>query len=133
MQIAYNDRALPLYGHPDLRVLTVQRFNAEHERCVEFIKKAVAESTAQHIVVATHHVPCWALQSEDFEGSRINGAFVTELGDFIEGSRIDYWVYGHSPLNIERTIGNTRCVTNQLGYVYKNEHDSFRNNSSFEI
>lgn len=119
-----------LYGKERL---TVQRFNAEHERCVEFVKKAVAESTAEHIVVATHHVPSFALQSEDFERSRINGAFVSELGDFIADSRIDYWIYGHSHRNIELTIGNTRCVSNQLGYVYKNEHSSFRNDACFEI
>lgn len=112
---------------------TVKQFNAEHERCVNFIKKAVAESTAEHIVLATHHVPSFALESEDFKGSRLNGAFVSELSDFITASRIDYWIYGHSHRNIEKMIGNTKCVCNQLGYVYKNEHDTFRNDTCFNL
>ena len=31
-------------------------------------------------------------------------------------------VYGHSHTNIDTTIGNTRIVCNQLGYVYYKEH-----------
>ena len=36
--------------------------------------------------------------------------------------RIDAWIYGHSHTNIDTTIGNTRIVCNQLGYVHYNEH-----------
>ena len=57
--------------------------------------------------------------SDEFKGSPINGAFTSELGDFIAGSRIDYWIYGHSHRNINKTIGNTQCVCNQLGYIFK--------------
>ena len=32
-------------------------FNTEYEKCLTFIKEAVKESTAKHIVVVTHHVP----------------------------------------------------------------------------
>ena len=40
-------------------------------------------------------------------------------------SRIDYWIYGHSHRNIDRIIGNTQCVSNQLGYVNHGESESF--------
>lgn len=36
--------------------------------------------------------------------------------------RIDAWIYGHSHTNIDTIIGNTKIVTNQLGYVCFNEH-----------
>ena len=55
-------------------------------------------------------------------GSVLNGAFVIELGNYIAESRIDVWIYGHSHSNIDTTIGNTRVVCNQLGYIYYNEH-----------
>ena len=45
-----------------------------------------------------------------------------ELGDFIADSRIDAWIFGHSHANIDATIGNTRIVCNQLGYVYYREN-----------
>ena len=56
------------------------------------------------------------------KGSLLNSAFATELGDFIADSRIDAWIFGHSHANEEATIGNTRLVCNQLGYVAYGEH-----------
>jgi predicted phosphodiesterase len=107
--------------------LSYNIFNEEHERCLAFIKNAVTKSTAKKIVVVTHHVPSFELSSPDFAGSRINGAFTTELGDYIVDSKIDYWIYGHSHRNIEKMIGKTQCVSNQLGYISHNEHISFDN------
>ena len=36
-------------------------FNAEHEKCLDFIKQSVAESTAKRIVLVTHHLPSMAV------------------------------------------------------------------------
>lgn len=113
--------------------LSAQRFNEEHEHCREFIKKSVEESTAKNIVVATHHVPSFELMADEFKGSSINGAFTVELGNFIADSRINCWIYGHSHRNIDKVIRDTRCVSNQLGYVFQNEHQSFRRDAVIEV
>ena len=60
--------------------------------------------------------------AEEFKGSRINGAFTSDLNMLIEALPIDYWIYGHSHTNEETVIGNTRIVCNQLGYVFHREH-----------
>ena len=36
---------------------TPDDFNFEHEKCLRFLKQAVEQSTAKHIVVVTHHLP----------------------------------------------------------------------------
>lgn len=113
--------------------LSAQRFNEEHEVCRNFIEKAVSESNAERIVVATHHVPSFALMAEEFKDSSINGAFTVELGGMIAESRINCWIYGHSHRNIDKMIGSTRCVSNQLGYVFQNEHNTFRRDAVTEI
>ena len=59
-----------------------------------------------------------AVVAPEHKGNLLNSAFATELGDFIADSRIDAWIFGHSHANIDTTIGNTRIVCNQLGYVY---------------
>ena len=97
-------------------------FNAEHEKCLDFIKRSVAESTAEHIVVVTHHLPTMVVVAPEHKGNLLNSAFATELGNFIADSRIDAWIFGHSHANIDATIGNTRIVCNQLGYVYYREN-----------
>ena len=110
-QILYNGRRF-----------TPADFNAEHEKCLDFIKQSVTESTAKRIVVITHHLPSMAVVAPEHKGSLLNSAFATELGNFIADNRIDAWIFGHSHANEEAIIGNTRLVCNQLGYVYYNEH-----------
>ena len=102
--------------------LTADDFNREHERCLAFIKQAVAESNAKTKIVLTHHVPTQLCTAEEFRGSAINGAFTVELGDYIEDSGISYWIYGHSHRNINAQIGDTRILSNQLGYTSQREH-----------
>ncbi len=50
--------------------------------------------------------------------------FVIELEDYIVDSG-NYWIYGHSHTNINAMIGNTQCLSNQLGYVFSNEYQDF--------
>lgn len=114
-------------------LLTFADFNREHRRCLDFIKSAVSQSNAAHKIVVTHHVPSFRMLCPKFKDSKANGAFIVELEDFIKASDIDFWIYGHSHYNVDIQIGNTLCVSNQLGYVFHNEHDSFRNNAVIEI
>lgn len=113
--------------------LSAQRFNEEHETCRSFIQRAVNESKAHNLIVATHHVPSYKLMSDEFKGSSINGAFTVELEDFISSSRIKYWIYGHSHRNINKVIGATSCVSNQLGYVFQDEHHTFNPSAVIEF
>lgn len=91
------------------------------------------QSTALKRVVLTHHVPSFELMAEEFKGSMLNGAFTCELSLLMESLPIDYWIYGHSHRNIEATIGGTHMLSNQLGYVFHNEHDSFKRNAVIEL
>ena len=114
-----NDFYQTLYnGHR----LTVDDYNRMHQFCLDFIKRSVAESTAEKIVLVTHHLPTRQVVAPQHQDSLINSAFATELGDFIANSRIDAWIYGHSHTNIDTTIGKTKIVSNQLGYVFYDEH-----------
>lgn len=106
-------------------ILDWVRFNEEHSRCFQFLCESVKNSKAQNIIVASHHVPSYELNAPEFKGSRLNGAFTAELGDYIAASSINYWIYGHSHRNINHRIGQTLCLSNQLGYVFANEHLSF--------
>ena len=55
-------------------------------------------------------------------GNSFTMVITVELGNYIADSGIDYWIYGHSHRNIEAQIGDTRIVSNQLGYVAYGEH-----------
>lgn len=119
----------------DGKRLTVENYNLMHKFCLDFIKKSVAESTAKDIVVVTHHLPTTKVVAAQHLCSDLNSAFATELGNYIADSRIDVWIYGHSHTNIDTVIGNTRIVSNQLGYVFHKEHltNGFDANASIEL
>ena len=102
--------------------LTIEDYNIEHKKCLSFLKRSVEESTANHIVVVSHHLPTMAVVAPQHKDSFLNSAFATELGNYILDSGIEVWVYGHSHTNIDATLGNTRIVSNQLGYVRCQEH-----------
>lgn len=87
-----------------------------------FIKRSLAESTAKHIVVVTHHLPTLEVVAPHHKGSVLNSAFATELGELIADSHIDAWIYGHSHTNIDTEINGTKIVSNQMGYIFQNEH-----------
>ena len=70
-------------------------------------------------------MPSFRMQCPAFAGSKANGAFTVELEDYIKDSGIDYWIYGHSHYNVDVTIGSTQCISNQLGYVFHEEHKTF--------
>jgi len=107
--------------------LSWRRFNEEHEVCKAFIRDSVLESYTQSkkVIVSTHHVPSFRLMADEFKVSRINGAFTSDLDNFTSDLPINYWIYGHSHRNINCQIGNTSFITNQLGYVFLNEHRYF--------
>ncbi len=128
-QMVSDFRRILYKGEP----LTFSDFNREHERCLSFIKQAVNGSQARHKIVATHHAPSYLLQCPKFKGSKANGAFMVELGDYIADSGIDYWIYGHTHYNVDAAIGQTKCVCNQLGYVFHNEHKEFKKGKAIEI
>ena len=114
-------------------LLTFADFNHEHDRCLAFLKKAVLSSNVRKKIVVTHHVPSFQMQCPKFADSQANRAFTVELEDYIKDSGIDFWIYGHSHYNVDVRIGNTMCVSNQLGCVFHGEHESFNICKNIEV
>lgn len=104
------------------RLLNTEDVVQMHDFCIDFIKKSIAESTAKHIVVVTHHLPTLGVVAPCHKGSVLNSAFASEYGNLIADSRIDAWIYGHSHANVDIEIGQSKVICNQMGYVVCGEH-----------
>jgi predicted phosphohydrolase len=128
-------------GMNDFRVIwfgdfrfSAQRYNQLHAESLAFLKQEVTETQASKMLVFTHHCPTFMHYPEQYKGDVLNEAFAVELYDLIESSPIDYWVYGHHHTNTpEFAIGKTKLLTNQLGYVQRNEHQLFEANKVIEL
>ncbi len=114
-------------------LLTIEQFNNEHEKCLNFIKKSVKESKAKNKVIVTHHVPSHFLNAKEFEGDAVTDAFMVDLTDYIKKCGVNYWIFGHSHRNINKDIGKTKCLCNQMGYVMAKEHLTFDRTKYFEL
>ncbi|HNS29567.1 MAG TPA: metallophosphoesterase [Tenuifilaceae bacterium] len=113
---------------------SVQCYNEQHVDCLASIQNELKNVQTGKVALFTHHCPSFFNYPEQYKGDVLNEAFAVELYGLIESSNIDYWVYGHHHCNIPQfTIGKTKLITNQLGYVQQNEHQLFENNKMFEM
>lgn len=108
-------------------------FNRLHNESLSFIQQAVKEAAGQTVVV-THHLPSEKCNAPEHSKSIINEAFCVDLTSYIESSKINFWLYGHSHYNCQPLIiGSTMLLTNQLGYVRLGEHRGFKHNTYFSL
>ena len=113
---------------------TPSDYNKLHLESKSFLKGALKKKGATKTIVVTHHVPTFRMYPKQYLGDILNEAFAVELSEMIEASRVDYWIYGHHHQAIpEFKIGNTRLVTNQLGYVAHDEHLGFKRDMSLIV
>ncbi|MCB0537913.1 MAG: metallophosphoesterase [Bacteroidetes bacterium] len=113
---------------------SAEQYNQLHAESLAFIQKEVSTYEEKKTAVFTHHCPTFLNYPEQYKGDVLNEAFAVELHDLIEASEIASWVYGHHHTNTsDFSIGNTKLITNQLGYVQRNEHRLFEPNKVIEI
>lgn len=112
---------------------SAEQYNQLHKESLAFIQKELNKKF-EKLAVFTHHCPTFLNYPEQFKGDVFNEAFAVELHDLIASSPIDCWVYGHHHQNTPVfTIGKTKLITNQLGYVQRNEHLLFEPNKVINI
>lgn len=115
-------------------LFNVDDYNLLHEESKEFLKKALTIKSENKTIVVTHHAPTFLNYPEKYSNSKINEAFATDLTNLIKDNNIDYWVYGHHHSNVnDFQIGNTKLITNQLGYVKYNENVGFNSKAYIQL
>ncbi|MBK5207809.1 MAG: metallophosphoesterase family protein [Polaromonas sp.] len=100
-----------------------------------WLESRLAESHAGPTVVITHHAPARQSIHPRFEGSLINGCFVSDLQHLADGRRAQLWVHGHTHDSFDYLLNGTRVVCNPRGYAKDgvNENPLFDSNFVVEI
>ncbi len=116
-----------------------ERFQAHHydpvhERCLNWLKTALATSRAKHRVVLTHHCPV-VKEDPRYESNGLTNAFVVPLERFIVQCGADAWVFGHTHYNgaCGLQLGDTTVYTNQMGYVKDGIEHGFAPDACFRL
>ncbi len=114
--------------------LTAEVYNQLHADCINFLNRELQVDKEVKKVVVTHHVPTFKKYPKMYKNSTLTEAFAVELFNTIEESDVNYWIYGHSHYNTNNfKIGNTQMLSNQLGYVQRNENLKFDTKKYFNI
>lgn len=101
-------------------------FNELHQLSMDFLAQELSRKHQGKTIVVSHHVPTFQNYPAQYQDSILNEAFAVELKHFIEENKPDYWIYGHHHTNTpDFRIGQTRLLTNQLGYITLGENHGF--------
>lgn len=89
-----------------------------HQKSLDYLKTQVKESSADKIVVVTHHAPSHLSIDEKYKyDTEMNYAYVNKLDDFImDNPKIKLWCHGHLHAYKDYMIGETRIFCNPRGY-----------------
>lgn len=94
------------------------------DRNIEFIEDSVFNKGNDEIVILTHHAPSYSCVDAKYKGERTNGAFVSDLNEFIlDNPQIKVWAYGHTHNAKDFYIDTCRVVSNPKGYSGENMND----------
>ena len=113
---------------------TADNYNNLHEECLSSIKNKLQESKDAKKIVFTHHCPTFRFYPEEYKNDVLNDAFAVDLDELILTAQMNAWIYGHHHTNTpEFKMKKTSLLTNQLGYVLRNEHEFFQLDKCLEL
>lgn len=110
--------------HPETSVF---QFNKD----LKFITEQLDQNKNLKSVVITHHAPSSLSCAEKYQGHALNGAFYSDLGNFICYNKPTIWIHGHTHDSYDYMINTTRVVCNPKGY--DNENLQFDPNFLIEV
>ena len=129
-------------GINDFRVIddwTVNKAVAEYERQIQYIRWAY-ESTPGKKVIVTHFMPAQECVAERYRSKNgvdvlINKYFANDLGGWIETLSNTTFLFGHTHDSMDFFLGETRLVSNPLGYAREEipEFAKFNPNKVIEV
>ena len=87
-----------------------------HQRNLAWLQAQLASNTDAHNVVISHHAPSPRSIAPQYEGNKLNPAFISDLETMIANNSIALWIHGHTHTAFDYRIGETRVVCNPRGY-----------------
>lgn len=116
---ALNDHRLIFLGGRQLTPMRARELHLSSRawlaREVERIR--VGDGDGARILIVTHHAPVPQGNAPQFTGGSLAPAFASDLTGEIAAWRPSAWFFGHTHHSLDMTVGGTRVVSAQRGYV----------------
>lgn len=114
---------------------TPEVYNKLYKENVAFLENALMEKDKNDkTVVVTHHLPTFQALQEKYAVSSFKEAFASDLVNLINRTNPAFWIYGHNHHNMSAfEMNGTTLLTNQLGYVQREEQEGFSGSRVLEL
>lgn len=103
-----------------LRPTDTEFFHYESKKYIRSTIDEARKNGYTKILVMTHHAPSHQSIHQSFKNSDLNGAYCSDMDDFIIDLSPDVWVHGHVHNSFDYNIDATRILCNPRGYDTKN-------------
>lgn len=102
--------------------MSIKSWNDKFNQSKAFLQETLSMEHDGPTVVVTHFVPLFIndLIQPEFQNSKTNAGFVTDMSELILDYQPDVWIFGHNHYNKGYQLGKTKLVTNQIGYNFEN-------------
>lgn len=107
------------------RKLTVGDTTRLHSTSKFFIQDELQKHQNYKRVVITHHCPSGRCIPPLYQGDTLSPAYASNLEELIKEHKPNLWVFGHTHGNADFTLGDTRVIANQRGYIPEEPNNSF--------
>lgn len=98
------------------RYLTAEDTVSLHQESRRWLEGELAKPKGGKRVVITHFPPCLEVQHVDIPVNPLTPYFQANCRDLVEQYKPELWLFGHIHYNHDRTVAETRMVSNQRGY-----------------
>ncbi|MED5530706.1 MAG: metallophosphoesterase [Pseudomonadota bacterium] len=95
---------------------TPQDCAARYSESYKYLEEQLARSIPEQTVVVTHFPPGLVTRNTNYRIDAVTAYFQANIAHLIERYEPALWIYGHNHYSRDIQIGNTRIVSNQLGY-----------------
>jgi hypothetical protein len=115
-RIRYEDRDSP----EGVRQFHPRDMQALHWQSVRWLETRLEVSEAQRSIVVTHFPPTMACRHEGIPVDSLSAYFQADCEHLVRQYQPALWLYGHNHYSREDRYGETRLISNQLGYPGEN-------------
>lgn len=97
------------------RPLTPEMTVSAHKKFKKFLETEV-ENSSSDVVVLTHHAPS-VLSTQNRNSDILSPFYYSDFSEYLlDNPKIKLWIHGHTHLECDYIIGETRVVSNPRGY-----------------
>lgn len=118
--LGMSDHVMISTGRDPERTFSPQLARTAHLTSRDFLERELVQSNPARTVVVTHHGPHPRSIAPKFRESIITAAFISDLSEMMEAHRPALWVHGHTHVNFDYRVGDTRVLCNPYGYPGEN-------------